>query len=89
MQVKDSKSLHILVIKMPKVHESNIQTMNLLTTEISKEFSVSLKYFNGIHIMTLDNKEKQSDGFFPFTWKVVNEYKELLNHKKNHDATTK
>lgn len=63
--------------------------MSLLTTEISKEFNVSLKYFNGIHIMTSDNKEKQSDGFFLFTWKVVNEYKELLNHKKNHDATTK
>jgi hypothetical protein len=82
MQVKDSKILHLLAIKMPKVHKSSTQTMNLLTIEISKKFGVSLKDFNGIHIMTLDNKTKQSDMFFPFIWKVVDEYIELLNHKK-------
>jgi ribonuclease D len=83
MQIKDFKSLHFLAIKMPKVHESNTQIVSLLAIEISKEFSVSLKDFNGIHIMTLDNKKKQSDGFSPFIWKVVDEYKEMLNHKKN------
>lgn len=82
MQVKDSKILHLLAIKMPKVHKSSTQTMNLLAIEISKKIGVSLKFFNGIHIMTLDNKTKQSDKFFPFIWKVVDEYSELLNHKK-------
>ncbi len=39
--------------------------------------------------MTLDNKAKQSDEFFPFIWKVVDEYRELLNHIKTHDVATK
>jgi hypothetical protein len=63
--------------------------VNLLATKISKEFGVNLKDFNGIHIMTLDNKAKQSDEFFPFIWKVIDEYKELLNHIKIHDVAIK
>jgi len=59
MQVKDFKILHLLAIKMPNVHKSSTQTMNLLATKISKKIGVNLKDFNGIHIMTLDNKTKQ------------------------------
>jgi hypothetical protein len=72
MQVKDSKILHFFAIKMPKVHKSSTQTMELLVTKISKKIGVSLKDFNGMHIMTLDNKTKQNKaiGFSPLygTW---------------------
>jgi hypothetical protein len=77
MEVQNSGAFELIGFKMPKMEEDNNKTMRLSSAEqVAKQFGVSLKDFQGDHIVTM-NKKEESSMFFPVILTVAEVYKAL------------
>jgi hypothetical protein len=74
---QDSRAFERIGFKMPKIQKDNNKTMRLQPAEeVSKQFGVGLKNFEGDDIVIMNRKE-ESNMFFPVILKVAEVYKAL------------